>query len=72
MRACSGQAGHDCADRDRRDVGDLLVGTLFQLTQGDDFAKLGRELLDRRAHHFAIVHLVEPAREAGIRVLGRV
>src|SRR5215471_3516494 len=72
LRTGTGQTRHDCPDRHRGDISNLLVGAFFQFAQGNDLAKLGRKLVDGRADNFAIVYLIEPACDSGIRIFRRV
>ncbi len=41
--AGSGETRHDGADGDAGDMGDLLIGEFFELTQDDHFAEFGRQ-----------------------------
>jgi len=65
MAACASETRHDSADGNAGDVRDFLLGTSFELAQGDRFTEFGRQLFDGRAHGLLVLGKIE--RDAGIQ-----
>src|SRR4029077_15411766 len=69
LAPCTGKRGHDRAYRDRRDRGDLLVGTTFELSKYKDFAESWRQCLKGQREALAIVRDNSESFRRGARLL---